>query len=148
MSERDAINEMCADINITELRRLYIAATPGEMKYGIREDDTAWFSIGDPVNGPHIQGDIYCAEPDLAYLTAAHNALPGLQDRLDELEKIADLLTNTKALVDRDARMKREGAAEELERLATEMYERGISHKDSGLYKEFMERSAKLRKGE
>ena len=69
-----------------ELRRLRDAATKGEMKYGIRDDDSAWYSIGDPKSGPHIQGDIYCDQETMAYITAAFNALPALLDQIDALE--------------------------------------------------------------
>jgi hypothetical protein len=36
-------------------------------KYGVREDESIWISIGDPVNGPHQQFDFHGTE-DLAQL--------------------------------------------------------------------------------
>lgn len=58
------------------------------------------------------------------------------------------LMEHNARLVEKLKSSKRLSAAETYEALAEEMYERGISHEDGGLYVEFMERAAKLREGE
>ena len=57
-------------------------ATPGQFKFGIRGDDSAWFSIGDPVTGPHTQGDIYCDAENLTAIALACNNFHALVEEL------------------------------------------------------------------
>lgn len=54
--------------------------TPGPWVIGKREDGTQWFSLGDPVTGPHRQADIYCSEADARLIAAA----PEMHDALKE----------------------------------------------------------------
>lgn len=106
-----------------ELDALHAAATPGPMEYGIRLDGAAWYSIGVPLAGKHIAGDIYADEADLAFMTAMYNAWPTVSARLAELEERDNHLNKMSGLIRqlggfpawlaaRDARMKKLGAAE------------------------------------
>lgn len=81
-----------SNVDLDRLDALFAAATPGEMTYGIRSDESAWFSIGNPRTGPHIQGDIYCDESNLAFLAAIRNNYPALAAELRTLRaRVAEL---------------------------------------------------------
>lgn len=112
------------DAELAELRRLHAAAI---FRYGVRADDSAWYSIGDPTTGPHIQGDIYADEETLARLAAVWNAFPSILARLEaaerereEARKEVDLVRNVSAkwLAENNAQQRREGAADELKAIA------------------------------
>ena len=118
-------NTPITDAELAELRRLHAAAL---FRYGVRDDESAWYSIGDPKTGPHIQGDIYADEQTLVRLAAVWSAFPGLLARLEAAERERDelagivkspeyrqMLADQANLPARDASMKREGAAEWLE---------------------------------
>ena len=81
-----------SNVDLDRLDALFAAATPGEMTYGIRHDESAWFSIGNHRTGPHIQGDIYCDESNLAFLAAIRNNFPALAAELRTLRaRVAEL---------------------------------------------------------
>lgn len=92
---------MSNQVNLDELKRLHAAATQGKMKWGEREDGSLWYSIGEPLKGPHEAGDVYCTEEALSVWTALFNAFPALAAELEELRKENDtlrgLLANSKA---------------------------------------------------
>lgn len=54
-----------------DLRARAAEATPGLWEVGTRRDGSHWMSAGDPVRGPHYQGDIIVAKRDAAYIAAA-----------------------------------------------------------------------------
>lgn len=88
-------------VDLDRLDALFAAATPGEMTYGIRSDDSAWFSIGNHRAGPHIQGDIYCDESNLAFLAALRNNFPALAAELRTLRaRVAELTAGAVELTD------------------------------------------------
>lgn len=136
------------DAALAELDRLHAAAL---FQYGVRRDESAWYSLGDHTTGPHIQGDIYADRELLTRLATVWNAYPALrkrltdaESRLAEAERERDELRGKMKVIEeirkglsdavgfepqsietclqviaaRDARMKREGAAEWLENKA------------------------------
>jgi hypothetical protein len=72
-------------IDLDKLDALHAAATPGEMTFGVRADETAWYSIGDPCDGPHVQGDIYIDRANLHCIAATYNAYPAISKELRAL---------------------------------------------------------------
>ena len=45
--------------------------TPGPWRYGRRDDGSMWLSLGDPVKGPHHQGDLCASDADARLIAAA-----------------------------------------------------------------------------
>lgn len=56
-----------------------MSITTGEWLYGVRSDGSIWLSLGDPVTGPHFQGDLAASEDDARLLTAAPKLLTALK---------------------------------------------------------------------
>ena len=55
--------------------------TPGFWAYGVRPDGSIWISLGNPVTGPHRQGDFPGTEAD-ARLSVAAPDLLSIAERL------------------------------------------------------------------
>lgn len=60
--------------------------TPGPWKYGVRKDKSIWISLGDPVKGPHHQGDFFGTENDARLTVAAPDLLEALMKILSEYD--------------------------------------------------------------
>jgi hypothetical protein len=78
-------------VDLDALDALHAAATPGEFSFGVRDDGSAWYSIGLPLS-EHIQGDIYCDRHNLKFIAALHNAYPAIAAELRALRaRVAEL---------------------------------------------------------
>ena len=53
--------------------------TPGPWIIGTRQDGSRCFSLGDPIKGPHYQGDIHCSDADARLIAAAPDLLEALK---------------------------------------------------------------------
>jgi len=49
--------------------------TPKPWVIGTRKDGSRWLSMGDPVSGPHFQGDLHSSEADARLIAAAPDLL-------------------------------------------------------------------------
>ena len=63
---------------VERLGELLAKATPGKFVGRMRKDESIYVSVGDPLNGPHAQGDVYLPHADVEVMVAAVNALPEL----------------------------------------------------------------------
>lgn len=64
--------------------------TPGPWKYGVRKDKSIWLSLGDPVKGPHHQGDFFGTEKDAALTIAAPELLEALTELFESYKELSD----------------------------------------------------------
>ena len=60
--------------------------TPGEWRFGMRDDGSIWISLGDPVKGPHYQFDFPARLADARLACAA----PDLYEALEGVLRVAD----------------------------------------------------------
>jgi len=60
--------------------------TPGEWKYGVREDGSMWLSLGNPKTGPHYQGDLSASKEDADLIIVAQELADALKECADDLE--------------------------------------------------------------
>lgn len=87
--------------------------TPRCWRYGVRPDGTMWLSLGDPVKGPHRQGDLHASEEDAQLIIAAPYLLEAAKEVyawMNDLPIPTDGCT-TKMQVLYDAIAKAEGRA-------------------------------------
>lgn len=53
--------------------------TPGRWRFGVRPDGSMWLSLGDPVKGPHYQGDLVATVADANVIVAARELYAALE---------------------------------------------------------------------
>ena len=66
-----------------------MSITPGEWKYGTREDGSMWLSLGNPHFGPHYQGDLVASKGDADLIISARELLEALKDERSEAAALA-----------------------------------------------------------
>jgi hypothetical protein len=69
--------------------------TPGPWKFGIRRDGSMWLSLGDPIKGPHYQGDLVASPADARLIAESPAMYGAIKDfmRTCELLKLTEGLT-------------------------------------------------------
>jgi hypothetical protein len=65
--------------------------TPGPWKCGVRRDGSMWLSLGDPMTGPHYQGDLCASVADARLIAAAPDMLAALKEARAFVSSAADL---------------------------------------------------------
>lgn len=76
--------------------------TPGPWEVGLRRDGSMWLSLGDPVTGPHYQGDIVASFADACLIAAApdmYRALENIQQNMNGNTGIPEIYRLTIAAI-------------------------------------------------
>lgn len=73
---------MSNETTLDDVLALLAKATPGTFAGNMRRDESIYVSVGDPLKGPHAQGDVYLPCPDVDAMVSALNYLRAHGDEL------------------------------------------------------------------